>query len=111
LRDRWQIVQWLADRLARLRRAQEEMSFIYPVAGFDGSTTWYLIHGARAVSAMAAPTDAASKKLAAEKIAALYRDRSGLLDSYEHADGMMIVMQWFRKHPRERERCLSVGEW
>lgn len=102
LRDRWTVLNWLADRLARIRKAQQEMSFIYPLAG-----TWYLIHGARVVDALAAPHDAATRTLAGERIDALYRGRSDLLDSYEHADGMMVVMQWFRKHPAEREKCLS----
>ena len=106
LRDRWTLLQWLADRLERIRQAQREMSFIYPVAGCDGQTMWYLIHGARTVAAFEAPTDRASRKAAAEKIAALYRNRAGLLDSYEHADSMMVVMQWFRKHAKERDRCL-----
>lgn len=110
LRDRWTTLQWLADRLARVRKAQREMSFIYPVAGLDGTAIWYLIHGARTVAALAAPADAASRKIAAEKINALYRSRAGLLDSYEHADSMMLVMQWFRKNPGERERCLTPEE-
>jgi hypothetical protein len=33
-----------------------------------------------------------------------------LLDSYEHADSMMVVMQWFRKHPRERKRCVLPAD-
>jgi excinuclease ABC subunit C len=106
LRDRWTVLTWLADRLARVRKAQQEMSFIYPIAGGDGSTTWYLIHGARTVAVLAAPHDPSTRKIAREKIRALYRGQSGLLDSYEHADSMMIVMQWFRKNPGERAKCL-----
>ncbi|MBI3821418.1 MAG: GIY-YIG nuclease family protein [Planctomycetes bacterium] len=103
LRDRWTVLTWLAERLARVRKAQAELSFIYPSAG-----VWYLIHGARVVDAVEAPRDAATRKLAGERIDALYRGRSDLLDSYEHADGMMIVMQWFRKYPAERKKCLTV---
>src|SRR5262245_3526853 len=110
LRDRLDVLQWLADRLARIRQAQREMSFIYPVSGFDGQTMWYLIHGARTVAALEVPNDAPSKKAAAEMIEAIYRTGSGLLESYEHADSMMVVMQWFRKNPVERERCLTVAE-
>ncbi|MBI1833160.1 MAG: GIY-YIG nuclease family protein [Planctomycetes bacterium] len=107
LRDRWSAVAWLAERLERVRKAQREMSFIYPVAGFDGATLWYLIHGARTVAVVEAPHDANSRKIAAEQIEAVYRGRADLLDSYEHVDSMMVVMQWFRKHPHERERCLA----
>jgi excinuclease ABC subunit C len=108
LRDHWTNLSWLADRLARVRKAQQELSFIYPVVGFDGSATaWYLIHGARTVDVIEAPRDKATRKIALGKIDALYRGRSDLLDTYEHADGMMIVMQWFRKHPHERQRCFT----
>lgn len=110
LRDHWTVLKWLTERLARLRQAQNELSFIYRVTGFDGRATWYLIHGARTVDVLEAPRDARTRINASDRIHALYRGRSDLLDSYEHADGMMIVMQWFRKHPRERERCLTPDE-
>jgi excinuclease ABC subunit C len=109
VRDRLTVLQWLADRLARVRKANQEMSFIYAVAGWDGSTTWHLIHGARTVASVEKPHDASTRKIAAEQIAAIYRNRAGLLDSYEHADSMMVVMQWFRKHPGERERCFRAA--
>jgi hypothetical protein len=108
LRDRWTVLSWLTERLERVRRAQQEMSFIYPVTGFDGSTWWYFIHGSRTVDAMIAPHDEAGHKLAAEKKQAIYRSRAGLLDCYEHADSMMLVMLWFRQHPKERQRCMIV---
>jgi hypothetical protein len=68
---------------------------------------WYLVHGARVVGAFEMPTDVASKKTASESIANIYRTGAGLLDSYEHADSMMVVMQWFRKYQAERNRCMS----
>jgi excinuclease ABC subunit C len=107
LRDAWSVLSWLADRLERVRRAQEEMSFIYPVTGHDGSTCWYFIHGARTVAAMPAPHDAATRRDVRAKIQEHFRDRAGVLDSYEHADSRMLVMQWFRAHPGERKRCFS----
>jgi excinuclease ABC subunit C len=107
LRDRLATLQWLSDRLERIRTAQREMSFVYPVAGHDGNCLWYLIHGARAIAALPAPTDAAAWKSAREQIDCVYQSGAGLLDSYEHADSMMVVMQWFRRHPAERKRCIS----
>ena len=110
LRDHWTALKWLAERLARVRQAQQELSFIYPVTGYDGRATWYLIHGARTVDVVEAPRDDPTRKIATDRIHALYRGRSDLLDCYEHADGMMIVMHWFHKHPREREKCLTPDE-
>jgi excinuclease ABC subunit C len=106
LRDRLDAVRWLSDRLQRVRRAQREMSFVYPVAGHDGSTTWYLIHGARVVAALSPPNDQ-TRESVREKLNAVYRAGLGLLDSYEHADSMMVVMQWFRKYPDQRRACIS----
>jgi excinuclease ABC subunit C len=111
LRDQLGTLQWLADRLTRIRQAQRDMSFIYPVAGFDGQTMWYLIHGARTVAALEMPGDESSKKAAAKRIAAVYQTGAGLLESYEHADSMMVVMQWFRKYPGERKRCLAPANF
>ncbi|MBM3993499.1 MAG: hypothetical protein FJ303_05020 [Planctomycetes bacterium] len=107
LRDRWSAVAWLAERLQRVRKAHRELSFIYPVTGVDGTTLWYLIHGARTVSVVESPRDADTRRIADAQIKAVYRGGADLLDTYEHADSMMIVMQWFRKHPKEREKCLS----
>ncbi len=110
LRDRWNALSWLARSLERVRKAQAEMSFIYPTAGVDGQTTWHLIHGARVIATIEAPRDVAGRRSAREKIEAVYRNHAGLLDSYEHADSMMVVMMWFRKHPAERKRCLTTAE-
>lgn len=110
LRDRWTVLTWLAERLQRARQARQEMSFVYPVAGCDGATCWYLIHGARTVGMMPEPRSKAERVTAVEKIRAVYHSKSGLLDSYEHADSMMLVMSWFRQHPTERVRCLSLGK-
>ena len=106
-RDRFAVLSWLTDRLQRVRRAQKEMSFIYPVTGTDGTTCWYFIHGARTVDMVPEPRDDAARQSARQKIQAIYRRQASLLDAYEHADSMMLAMLWFHQHPRERERCLS----
>ncbi|MSU79587.1 MAG: hypothetical protein EXS16_16045 [Gemmataceae bacterium] len=106
LRDRWTALTWLAEKLDNVTQAQREMSFIYPCAGHDGSTAWYLIHGARVVGVIDPPNDGKARKNVKTKLAAIYRPNAELLDSYEHADGMLVVTQWFRKHPGERKRCL-----
>ena len=109
LRDRWAALDWLGTRIDRLRHAQREMSFVYPVRGVDGSHLWYLIHAARTVQVIPAPTDDESREAAQHALQTVYFDarRESLLDSYEHLDGKALVMAWFRKFPREKERALT----
>jgi len=109
LRDRLAPLQWLAAKLERLRHARERLSFIYPVAAPDGTHTWYLIHGARTLAALPAPTDHALGERARGAIAAVFQQARAdwLRAAYEHADGMMLVQAWFRKHPGELKRTLS----
>jgi excinuclease ABC subunit C len=112
VRDRLTALTWLAQRLDRLRYAQQRMSFVYPVAGAGGTQTWYLIHGARTVAAIARPDSADGKRQARERIAAVYRGQGAdrLLEMYEHADGMVLVLAWFQKHPDELKRTLTPQE-
>jgi excinuclease ABC subunit C len=112
LRDRLAPLQWLKGRLERLRYARQKMSFVYPVAGRDGGQTWYLIHGARVLAALPAPKDATGKERARTAIEAAFRDGRApwLREAYEHADGMMLVLAWFRKHPEEMQRTMTPEE-
>lgn len=108
-RDAWNDLTWLSDQLARLRHAQEAMSFIYPVFGWSNMTWWYLIHGARVIDCVPAPCTADDARRAANALARVYaRNKSAtLLAHYEHHDGRLIVMQWFRQRPREMKKILT----
>jgi excinuclease ABC subunit C len=112
LRDQWNDLTWLVEHLARLRRAQEEMSFVYPLTSWDGAAQWCLIHGARALACVPTPTDPISAQQAGQALAAAYAGQGleQLLAPYEHHDGRLIVMQWFRQRPRERKKTLTSGQ-
>jgi excinuclease ABC subunit C len=109
LRDKLELLSWLTTRLERLRQARTKMSFIYPVAGNTGRCTWYLIHAARTVRAVAAPRDRDSGKQAREAIRAVFWGHApDLLESHEHVDSMMLVMAWFRKYPEELRKTMTA---
>ncbi|MCI0684423.1 MAG: UvrB/UvrC motif-containing protein [Gemmataceae bacterium] len=109
LRDHWADLHWLAEQLARVRHAQAAMSFVYPVTGWNGVAHWHLIHGARVLASLPAPRNGASAGHAAEMLDAVYAGRrlDKLLTPYEHHDGRLIVMQWFRRFPGERKKTLT----
>jgi excinuclease ABC subunit C len=111
LRDRIEALTWLVTRLERLRNARAKMSFVYPLTGMAGPTLWYLIHAGRTVKTIEAPRDEAGSKSERAALQSVYGDRSAeLLESYEHMDGMMLVMSWFRKYPRELKKTLTPDE-
>jgi excinuclease ABC subunit C len=111
LRDKLDVLTWLTSRLEALRQARARMSFVYPVAGKDEATLWYLIHASRTVKAVAAPRDPAGSKLALAAIRSVFGGPSpDLLESHEHVDGMMLVRAWFRKYPKELKKTLTPDE-
>ncbi len=108
LRDRIEMLSWLTTRLERLRQARAQMSFVYPVCGNAGETLWYLVHAGRTVKAVLAPRDQNLARAARTAIQSVYASASpDILESHEHVDGMMLVMAWFRKYPKELQKTLS----
>ena len=108
LRDKIELLTWLKTKLERLSQARQSMSFIYPIRSRHGPALWYLVHAGRIVKVVPVPQDRASAKSAREAIRSLYGPQSQeLLESYEHVDGMMLVLGWFRKYPKEMKKTLS----
>jgi excinuclease ABC subunit C len=109
LRDRWAPLAWLVENLERLRQAQASLSFVYPLTGWDNAVTWYLIHGARLVTALPAPRDAATADAAQAAIAQVFsgNSRASLLESYEHIDSRWLVMSWFRARAGDLKKTMT----
>jgi hypothetical protein len=62
-------------------------------------------------AALPAPHDEASRRAAAGRLAAVY-ERKPVAPDYVTADavdGVLLVAGWFRRHPQERDRCLTYA--
>jgi excinuclease ABC subunit C len=112
LRDRLAALRWLQEQLTRMRQAQAEGEFVYPVKSHDGRSLWYLIRGGRTVAAVQAPCCVESSKLAAEHIERIYGPglRASEMPVFEHLAGVFLVASWFRRHPDERARTIKPAE-
>ncbi len=111
LRDRWQALHWLTRHLARLREAGEH-SFVYPVAGREGTEVWYLIRRGRVAAALPKPADDTSRRSAAVLLAEVFapgRVVPGPL-SLAETDGVLLVASWFRRHPEEKRRAFDPAQ-
>jgi excinuclease ABC subunit C len=109
LRDKLEILRWLAERLAWLQSARAEYTFIYPMAGDDGQTLWYLIHRGRVRMVVAAPTDPIGRRTARSAIEAVFGPTAPEPATLpvDQVDSILLVAGWFRKHRDERARLLS----
>lgn len=103
LRDRMQQLEWLLQNLQRLKRTREELSFIYPVdcSKRPGQQLWYLIHEGQVRWTMAA-----SETTATKVIHEIFHAPPRVGIPLESIDHVWLIAAWFRKFPKERERCL-----
>jgi excinuclease ABC subunit C len=117
LRDKLAALQWLDAHLERLRRARDQHTFIYPVAGHEGRDLWYVIRRGWVAASLPPPREQRSREAAADLLRSVY-ERPQLAHEPANADELdlvLLVAAWFRKHPGERERVLDPGgvlaEW
>jgi excinuclease ABC subunit C len=110
LRDRLEELEWLWEKLNWLRQARKENTFVYPLAGPDGRTVWYLIHRGRVRGACYRPTCAASTTTARELLADVYAADPGPGVTPGQVDHVLLVSGWFRKSPAEKAGLVTPAE-
>jgi excinuclease ABC subunit C len=107
LRDKLQAVQWIDDRLALLRHARNQNSFVYPLTGVDGRIRWYLIHRGQ-VQAVAFPPTTTTAESVTVLLAATFTDHPApAVLSDVAVDSVLLVAGWFRKYTDERPKLLT----
>jgi excinuclease ABC subunit C len=105
LRDKLAALAWLHRQLEQVRQAALMQPLLYPVAGHDGTTRWYVIRQGRAVAAVVAPAapDAAA---AARRLPAPPLGSAG----GEHLAGIVLLAAWFRRYPQERDKLVPLPD-
>jgi excinuclease ABC subunit C len=106
LRDKWEALTWLHQRLERMRQIRGQETFVYPVRGIDGGETWYVIDGGRVVRAVR-KDEGASRTLRIKR-PRRPTNRSDLLAPTGEVEQVLLVAAWFRRRPEERQRRV---EW
>lgn len=108
IRDRLAALEWLADRLALLRKARHLNSFVYPLAGPDGKENWYLIHRGQVRAVIAAPQSEDDRDRAAALIRATFAGPPApAMLTGGAVDSVLLVVAWFRKNAEEKGKLLT----
>ena len=112
LRDKWQELRWLNERLEHMRSATARSACVYPVNGYGGAKLWYLIQGGRVIASMPVPKATKEKEAALLLIARLFdQKKSGAATVPPgELDSVLLVAAWFRRHPQEQARTFTAGE-
>jgi excinuclease ABC subunit C len=104
LRDKWRAVRWLHEHLDRLRQAQRQGAWIYPVRSAGGRDIWYVLHAGRTAAALPWPKD--NEELGRARVAlegVLKRERArALRQTGAEIEDVLLASAWFRKYAAER---------
>ena len=109
LRDKLDVLRWLAEKLTWLQRARREHTFVYPLAGDDGRVLWYLVHRGRVRAVVDSPHDATTRRLARTAIEKSFSPESSEPTAVpaDQVDSVLLIAGWFRKYSDERRRLLT----
>lgn len=99
----WTALDYLYRKLVRLAEARRAFSFVYPVHGYDGSDTWYLIRAGEVTESIVAPKCPKSYSASRDRLKAW---DSQLQNAFDHGTGryshtINLVASWFRKNRDE----------
>lgn len=98
LRDAHEALVWLDGTLRRLRKAREELNFVYNQEAHDGSTLCYYLEDGQCRGVYPTPSDDAERKRLEKELATLRKNAAGIsLDAIDH---VWLMTAWFRKFPR-----------
>jgi excinuclease ABC subunit C len=111
LRNKREVLVWLNGHLQRLSDARQRHSFVYPVAGRDGTQIWYVVRQGRVEAVMSTPADAAGRRHAIDLLESIYyTDQARPAWPPSEIDAVFLIAAWFRRYPEELARTLSAAE-
>ena len=106
LRDKLSRLEGLREQFIRFRFAVETLSFLYPVAGYDGDDRIYLVRRGRVRAERPVPKTPSER----QELLALADDVfngvefEGASVPTHEIDELLLLSSWFRRFPAELER-------
>ena len=109
LRDRWENLKWLAERLGEVRVGRESYHAVYPLEGIGETAIWIYLCGGAIAGAASAPRSIRSAQRVSRDLDAL---SDGLPQSYLLRPDVLllqlIVVGWLRRNPLERSKLIPL---
>lgn len=109
-RDSLDQLCWLDRRLTGLRMAQQQLNGVLEIDARRQRTAWMLLRGGKLVATVPKPDNAKRAAHAKEAIENARRGSSGLSTNLLEMSLQLIVISWFRKNPKMKNRLLSFDQ-
>ena len=106
-RDSLKRLTWLDRRLAGLRHAQKHLNGVLEIDARRQATAWMILRGGKLVATVTKPDNVKRAILAAQNIENACKGNSGLSTNLLEMSLQLIVISWFRKNPKTKQRLLS----
>ncbi len=107
IRDQLENLSWVAQQLNRLRQAEELLNGIYPLPGLSNKPVWLWLRRGEMIGC-----HLKSNKIPGTVAAQLNQPRheTNLSQSILNTSLKQLLVSWFRKHPEEKSRLLTVSQ-
>ena len=106
LRDKLQRLEGLREQFIRFRFAVETLSFVYPVAGYEGDDRVYLIRRGRVRGEHPVPRTVRDLDALLEHVGGVFNnsERDSTEVPAHEIDELLLLSSWFRRFPAELAR-------
>ena len=105
-------LEYVHRKLSMLLSARRKYTFVYPVVGYDGCDSWYLIHSGEIADVLRAPRSASELDDLEPKLKSWAGVSSNRLDrghgAFPHT--LQLVATWFKKNSGELDRTFAAGK-
>jgi excinuclease ABC subunit C len=105
-------LEYVHRKLSMLLSARRKYTFVYPVKGFDGRDSWYLIHSGEIADVVPAPRSNSELQALQSKLKSWSGVSSNRLDrghgAFPHT--LQLVASWFKKHGHELDRTFRADK-
>jgi hypothetical protein len=111
-REKFDLLTWLLGTCSQVHATLDSMSFVYVDPGAYGDDRAYVIRRAQVRATAPAPRT----PIEIEAFRALVAEHAGPPSepgpiAPEVIDETLLVLSWFRRHPRALARTVSLEEW
>jgi hypothetical protein len=110
LRDARAALAGLVAHLEQVDAARRQYSFVYPVPAYGRGRAWYLIRQGEVATVVRAPRAGRPATQCLQALEEVFGTvPSPALPARDDLDTLLLTMAWFRRHPAELARTLSIA--